>query len=245
MSFQKPRKGNPLQLTVDQHFHTAHAIDQFSDDDGYVEVFDLNSGAVLKRRKRAKVFCAKRNWDERAERGYMVSIESQFHDQIDNHRSFADRDHRAISRYLALWRLRHRFHLERASAAPLNGVTGECLSQEEQEILEKKHVGYVNELGQIPSRQLAGAQIQIGIDQIMVGLGGVRWGLLYAGNGDFLSADCYHEFCFIPISPKYAYAGGFEDRSLAYDQVAEINKKSIASAQEFYFGNTLSACPVA
>ena len=74
--YERPTRRNPQQLAVDKHFHTAHAIAKFCDIDDKVEVKFIDSGEVGRRHKRAKVFCTKRTWDQRAETGYMVSIEN-------------------------------------------------------------------------------------------------------------------------------------------------------------------------
>lgn len=245
MTYEKVRKGNPLELTVDQHFHTAHAIAKFYGTDNNVEVMDITTGEILKRNKRAKIFCAKRNWDERAEKGYMAQIESQFHSQIDCLRSYMDRDHAAISRYLALWRLRHNFHLNRLTDAPLFGFDVENLTKEQQEILEKKGIGYVNECAEIPSRQITGIQIQIGIDQLMQTLGDIKWGALESRGCQFLSSDCYPELCLIPISPNIVLAANLADQVLTESEVAIINRYSVRSASNFYFGSNLDKCPIA
>lgn len=245
MTFEHVRKGNPLQLTVDQHFHSAHAIAKFYNHENNVEVLEIRTGRILKRNKRAKIFCAKRNWDERAEKGYMAQIESSFHHQIDNLNSLQERDHIAISRYLALWRLRHKFHLARSSDAPLFGIEGERLTREQKEILEKNGIGYVNENAGIPARQLTGTQIQIGVDQLMQTLECIEWGLLESRNGHFLCADCYHELCFIPVSPNFAFAGNLSDQVLTDNEVSVVNNQSANSASEFYFGSYLKKCPIA
>lgn len=245
MTYERVRKGNPLQLVVDQHFHTAHAIAKFYNSENSVEILKISTGEILKRNKRSKIFCAKRNWDERSEKGYMSQIESDFHHQIDDIQTYKNRDHAAISKYLALWRLRHKFHLDRLIDAPLFGVEGEQLTKEQQEILEKKGFGYVNEQAEIPARQLTGAQIQIGIYQIMQAFGDIRWGLLQSKSGHFLCSDCYHKLCFIPISPTIAFAGNLPDRVLSDNEIAIANYHSVNSASEFYFGSYLEKCPIA
>mgnify|MGYP003624806418 CR=1 FL=1 len=245
MTYEKVRKGNPLQLTVEQHFHTAHAIAKFYNADGKVEVKEIGAEEIVKRHKRARIFITKRNWDERAEKGYMAQIEAQFHNQIDYLDLGRPRDHAAISQYLALWRLRHKFHLERSLDAPLFGIDDENLTKEQQEILEKKSIGYVNERAEIPARQLTGAQIQIGVDQLMQTLGNVKWGLLRSRSSQFLCADCYHEFCFIPVSPTVALAGNLPDQELTDTEVSIANQHSVSSANQFYFGRCLEKCPIA
>jgi hypothetical protein len=245
MTFEKTRKRNPLQLVIDQHFHTAHSIAKFYNHKSKVDVFEISSKQVFERNKRAKIFCAKRNWDERAEKGYMVDIESDFHCQIDNLTPDTERDHIAISRYFCLWRLRHKFHLQRLSDAPLAAIEGVHLTKEQQETLEKKGIGYVNEKAEIPARQLTGGQIQIGIDQLMQTFRAVTWGLIQAQRGQFLCADSYHELCFIPISPKFAFAGNLPDQILTFDEVALANRQSVDSSTEFYFAKNLKKCPIA
>jgi len=246
VTFEKTRKGNPLELVIDQHFHTAHAIAKFYHNDGKVVVLEKDSGETFKRHKRAKIFCAKRNWDERAERGYMTTIESNFHSQIDNLVSFQERDHKAISEYFALWRLRHKFHLGRIPNAPLAGIQGENLSKEQQEVLEKNGVGFVNEHAEIPARQLTGTQIQIGVMGLMkTTFSEMKWGLLKAKKGQFLCADGYQELCLIPVSPKFVLAGNLGDKTLDYNEVALVNKQSVESATQFYFAKSLQSCPVA
>ena len=83
MPYEPTNKGNPQQLTVEQHFHTAHAISKFYNEAGKVQVKLLANQEVFERHKRAKLFCTKRTWDERAEKGYMATIEKEFHNQID------------------------------------------------------------------------------------------------------------------------------------------------------------------
>lgn len=70
MTFERVRNGNPLELTVDQHFHTAHSISKLYNNKlkVEVEVFEVSSRKIFERNKREKIFCVKRNWDERAEK---------------------------------------------------------------------------------------------------------------------------------------------------------------------------------
>lgn len=245
MEYERPRKKNPLGITIEQHFHTAYSISKFYDHTENVEVYEKSTSTTFARHKRAKIFCTKRNWDERAEHGYMVDIEHGFHEQIDNLGVWSERNHEAISKYFILWRLRHQFHLNRLPNAKLNGIPGSDLTKEQQEILEVKHVGFVNADAEVPARQVTGMQIQIGIDRQMLELKDTKWGLLQANKGHFLCADSYHDLCLIPVSPKFAFAANFSDSLLSYSEVAVINKQSVESAKEFYFAKSLKKCPIA
>lgn len=238
-------KGNPKQLVMDQHFHTAHSIAKFYNNQDKVQVKMLSSGEVVPRDKRAKIFCAKRNWDERAERGYMTNIEHAFHAEIDVIKPFSIRNHEAISEYFLLWGLRYQYHLNRMDDVKLNGISGSELTKAQQETLEKRACGYVNVDGHMPARQMTGLHIQIQIMKLMVNFEGVKWGLLHAENRHFLCADTYRDINFMPISPKLAFSADFSDRYVNDKEVAILNKQSKLNAVTFYFGKNLSKCPVA
>lgn len=245
MPYEPTIKKNPKQLTIEQHFHTAHAISLFYDSDKKVEVNELSSGEIFKRHKRAKIFCTKRTWDQRAETGYMVPIENAFHEEIDNIKSFSERNHQAISKYCLLWRLRHNYHLSNPDDTVLNGISGSGLTKEQEEILESKNVSFVRDGGVVASRFSSGLQIQISLDRDWHACSHFKWGLIEALDGEFLVADSYGDFAFIPISPKLTFLAGESDQKISRQQLAEINKETIARAKEYYFARKISECPIA
>ena len=63
--FDPVSKGNPHELTIDQHIFPKKSIDRFYNQDGLLQVkrgnkiFNTNSG-------NDGIFCAKRVWDQRA-----------------------------------------------------------------------------------------------------------------------------------------------------------------------------------
>ncbi|WP_208611576.1 hypothetical protein [Pseudoalteromonas aliena] len=238
-------KKNPRQLTIEQHFHTAHSIAKFYCSDNKVEVKLLAEGNVVKRHKRAKIFCTKRTWDQRAETGYMVGIETAFHDEIDNIKSFENRNHEAISKYCLLWIHRHKYHLTDNSDGKLNGISGSGLTKEQEENLESRGAMFVRDGGIIPSRFEAGLQIQMILDRDWHTCSHFKWGLIEATDGEFLCADSYKDLPLIPISPNLAFWAGEADQKISRDKLAEINKLSIEKSSEFYFARKISDCPVA
>lgn len=244
MPFESTLNKNPMQLAIDQHFHTAHAISLFYDVDGKVEVKDIASNEIVKRHKRAKIFCTKRTWDQRAETDYMVPIEKCFHEEIDNIKSFEKRNHEAISKYCLLWRLRHKYHLNDQQDIILNGVSGSGLTREEEEILESKHVNFVREGSIVPSRFFCGLQIQVSIARDWQLCNHFKWGLIEATDGEFLVADGYDDFAFMPISPKFAFWAGERDQKINRQQLVEVNKETISKAKEYYFARKISECPI-
>ncbi|UYG06836.1 hypothetical protein [Halomonas sp. M4R1S46] len=245
MPYEPTERKNPRQLTIEQHFHTAHAISLFYDSDKKVEVKLLQSGELVRRHKRAKIFCTKRMWDQRAEKGYLVPIEDAFHEEIDNIKSYTERNHEAISRYCLLWRFRHEYHLSNPPDGLLNGISGSMLTKQQEENLESKWGSFVRDGGVVPSRFTSGVQIQMRLDSSWHTCSHFKWGLIEAKDGEFIVADGYSDFAFIPISPKFAFWAGERDQKISRQQLAEVNRESIARAKEFYFARKIGACPVA
>jgi len=245
VAFEPPVKGNPHQFVIKQHFHTAHAISKFYGSDEKVDVHNLISGITERKHKRANIFCAKRNWDQKAEVGIMAKIESEFHEEINNPKCFESRSHSAISEYFLLWRIRHHFHRSRMEDKALIGVTGSGLTKEQEEILESKGAMFFRDGGVAPARFMTGVQVIMQLDRQRSGVKDLKWGLLTASEGEFIVADCYNDLTLIPISPNLAFCAGYKDMYIDRESVANINKQSIQASTEFYFAKDLALCPVA
>lgn len=244
MSFEKPVKGNPHQFVINQHIHTAFSIGKFHDSDEKLDVYIKETNEKKRKHKRSSVFCAKRNWDQKAEVGLMADIEKSFHDEINNIKPFDLRNHSAISECFILWMIRHNFHISRMKYVVLNGISGSGLTKEE-EVLESKGALFVRDGGLVPARFMTGIQVLMQLDQQHSGVKDLKWGLLKANDGEFIVADCYKDLTFIPISPNLAFCAGYQDMEINRASVANANKQSIEKASEFYFARDLSKCPVA
>ena len=246
MPFELTEKRNPQQLTVNQHIHSAHSIAKFYGANNKVEVKILATNEFVERDKLAKLFCAKREWDQRAEKGYMNKIETAFHKENDSVKPFNERNHEAISEYCVLWRQRHIFHSSENDDIVLNGITGSNLQKSQEEIVESKHAMFIREGGAVPSRFASGFLIQREIDYALtVTFKGIKWGLIEATNGEFLVADCYGDFPFMPISPTLAFWANESDQKISKEQLIEVNKITLEKASEFVFARSIAACPVA
>ncbi len=245
MTFEPTVKGNPHQFVIKQHFHTAHAIGKFHGNDGKLDVHNIEKGETERKHKRSTIFCAKRNWDQKAEIGLMADIEKLFHEEINNIKPFNLRNHSAISEYFLLWRIRHNFHSSRMDDVALNGISGSGLSKAEEEVLESKGVMFVRDGGVVPARFMTGIQVLMQLDQQRGGVENLKWGLLKAKEGEFIVADCYQDLTFIPISPTSAFCAGYKDMNIDRSDVTNANKQSIDKASEFYFARNLSRCPIA
>ena len=244
MAFEKPAEGNPHKFVIKQHFHTAHSIAKFHDVDCKLDVFIKGSGEVLRRHSRSSIFCTKRNWDEKSEKGLMANIEKLYHQEIDDIKPFELRNHSAISEYFMLWRIRYDFHISRMDDIELNGILGSGLTQEQEEILESKGCSFVRDGGVVPARFMTGIQVIRLLDINRAKMQNIKWGLLEANEGEFIVADSYNDLTFMPISPTLAFCAGYQDMQIDKIGVANANNQSIKKSREFYFAKDLSKCPI-
>lgn len=243
MSYEPTSRGNPQQLTVNQHFHSAHSIAKFCQNDK-VQVYLHKEKKIESRKKDAKIFCAKRAWDERAEKLVMIHFEDRFHRTIDTAVPFSERDHKAITSYAVLWSLRFQYAQSKSAVDPLIGITGSSLSHAQEEVLEKNFVSFVRADSFVPSRFENGFQIQRGIDMAMAEMGHIKWGLMIAKDSELLVSDNYVGLLYLPIAPRLAFLAGSSDGVLEKKQVVELNQTSIAYSRHFYFARDLKQCPV-
>ncbi len=77
-NYEKPQKGNPHGLTIDQHVFPKRSIERFAGQDGRVYVYLKSKQVYFQAAPGDVIFCAKRIWDQRAEYGYMREIEDKF-----------------------------------------------------------------------------------------------------------------------------------------------------------------------
>ncbi|EFF2409720.1 hypothetical protein IPV54_000719 [Escherichia coli] len=249
-NFRRVQKRNPYQLVVDQHIHAAHCIKKFAGEKGLVNVFDKSISQWVQRKPDAAIFCAKRAWDQRAEKGYMTSIETAFFEVIDSiDTTIINRNHDAITRYFHLWRLRGSARDDEKKDLLLNGVTGGGLTIDEQEIVESKHAIFIAEGGELPHHFAKGIEIQMMIDKAIHFMKPIRWGLWTAARGEFLAADYYPGDSdgltpFIPVSPQHVFFANAPDTKINVHKVRELNRISVASSKNYYFCRSLENCPL-
>jgi len=242
-SYEKPLRKNPFNITIKQHFHAAHAISKFYNNDSKVEVFIKESNETVLRGKSSSIFCAKRTWDQRAEHGFMASIESAFFSEIDNIKTIKERNHMAISEYFFLWHLRYSYMINPKDDIVLNGVNESGLSRKQEECIESNHGSYIREGGISPARFMNGFLIQRDIDYFISMHKHLTWGLLKAEVGEFVVADYYEDNLIVPVDPQRIFVSGYDDAIINLESVKKINRISIGVAEKFYFARDLSKCP--
>jgi hypothetical protein len=248
--FRRVQKGNPYQLVIDQHIHAAHCIKKFSNADGKVSVFDKSISRWISSKPSAAIFCAKRAWDQRAEKGYMNKIETNFFNVINSlSRPFNERDHDAITRYFHLWRLRGEARDKESKPIHFNGLSGSALTLDQQECIENNHALFILEKEGIPHHLVNGFEIQRKLDYIYHSMDSIKWGLLTAVEGEFLVADYYpHDkegfIPFLPISPKHVLFANSKDKTVDSNLVRHCNMTTISAAKKYYFCKDIGLCIV-
>lgn len=248
--FRRVQKRNPHQLVIDQHVHAAHCIKKFADENGTVSVFDKSSSQWLKRKPNASIFCAKRAWDQRAEKGFMNDIERNYFQVIDNiDVPFNERNHNAITCYYHLWRLRGAARVAERRDWRLKGVMLEReLTQDAEEMLESHGVLCLTENSELSSHRVNGLQIQRSLDECMAIDGTITWGLVTAKKGEFIVSDFYPGDSeglapFIPVSPKHVFYARKSDVSVGVGSVRNFNRVTLRNSQMYYFCKDIRNCP--
>lgn len=167
MSYE-PQKGNPHRLVIKQHTLPVAPIARFADQSGRVQVKHLRTGKVLSVRPDYRIFCAMRLRDQRAESGYMKRIEVEFQalaNSILNGtiRNIGRNEKRVVDEFYTLWNIRMAWKNDRSPDQSLNGIIGpnRVLSKDDQEVLERKHCGFILPNSRLPERQIIGLRIKL------------------------------------------------------------------------------------
>ena len=124
----------------------------------------------------------------------------------------------------------------------LNSISGQALTKEQEENLEKNGYMFAREGGKWPARQFNGLQIQMFIDHYTSRLTAARWGVLAAQSGEFIVPDVPSN-TIIPLSPHIALVGSIPDAVISEQNLAEINRAVVRSSRDYFFARDLSKAP--
>jgi hypothetical protein len=150
-----------------------------------------------------------------------------------------------VERMFALWYMRSRYRELDAQEIKLNGIAGDGLSQAQEEALEKKGYLFARPGGLMPARQLNGLWLQRRIEGYAQDLAGIdRWGVVAPQSGEFLVPDV-PTHTILPLTPTLALAASSLDGTILGDNLAEINRVTMAASQHYYFARDLAACLIA
>ena len=149
-------------------------------------------------------------------------------------------EHRsAVDRMYALWYARARYRDLEEQEIQLNGISGQALTKEQEENLEKNGYMFAREGGKWPARQFNGMQIQMFIDHYAPRLAAPTWGVITTQSGEFIVPDTPSHTIF-PLAPRLALVGFAPDGLINERKLAEINRAARRASQEYFFAHDLS-----
>lgn len=187
MKHEKTQKGNPHQLTVCQHTFPAASIARFADTDGCVEVYLIEQKKVVRLKPDDQLFCAKRVWDQRAESGFMKGIEDKYQllaeaVVIDDERNLNAEEQQIITDMFAIWNIREHKKTNPISDQKIGGIidVSQHYTKDEQELLEKNHIGSIQPVLSMTGRHLAGPNIQLNLFEVRKQMSDAQWDVLTA-----------------------------------------------------------------
>jgi hypothetical protein len=250
MNYEKPQKGNPHQLTVNQHCFPSSCIERFANADGKVQLVQLPANEKILAKPDAKIFCAKRAWDQHAEHVFMKEIEDKYKslakEIIQNNTLVLDVNRqKVITDMFALWNIRYHWKGQPIPDQKIEGALGVAAeyTKDQQELLEKNGITAIRPDLTIPGRNLTGISIQRNVYAVREQMSDAHWGILKSRSGQFLVPDQSSNSRTLPLTPYLCLFSQSENEEINDTEVAKINLLSIASAREYYFANDISLCP--
>jgi hypothetical protein len=252
MRYAKPQKGNPHQLTINQHVFPLRSLARFSDPSSDKVAVrrppsDLNEIHV---KPDAAFFCAMRAWNDGAERNFKREIEDPFQavaDQVMSIRqSLAEDQHIIVTKFLALWSARAHLKANPIADSPIYGILGKQGKHtlDDQEILEKNDIGYINENLSVPGRDLAAGLITMSIMRYQKQRGDQRWGIVHSPAAEFIVPDQFGSIAIVPVTPKLCFVAGCGNIQATELQVREQNRAALANARGYIVARSFAACPL-
>ena len=253
-TFEKPQKDNPHQLTVDQHVFPRRSIERFIDEADKVCVYLKSKKASFRVAPKDEIFCAKRTWNQRAESGWMRDIENKFQEVAElvissSIQEIGPEETKKIKDFWILWHLRAEYKNNPLPDVRLNGIAGDpAINKDQQELLEKLHVGCIRCDGTIPGRDIAGDQMQLRLFAARKQSGEEEWGIIRAHEGEFIAPDIFLKNSktvpIIPLTPTCCLMSLNQNSTVTLEVVQRINRLAIEYSQEFYFARDFSKCPL-
>ncbi|MFP5207291.1 MAG: hypothetical protein ACLGSH_18205 [Acidobacteriota bacterium] len=234
---ERTQKGNPHQLTREQHVIPAATLRRFALADGRVEVH-LRDGRIEKLPIDHQLFCVERLWDQRSEAGYMKKIEDEFQALVDVLEAgrlgpLSPDEHRRITRFWSLWYWRNHFIDSPLEDTQMNGIAGEPLTQDKKEILESHWYVFQAGDGKIPARMMTGARIEMGIIYNSRTYDDKRWGVLRSPSLPLVIGDRPGSVMSIPASPRLLLAVDNPDGEMTKYEAFCANQVVLALSRNF------------
>ena len=252
--FEKPQKGNPHQLTINQHVFPVRSIERFVGKDKMVCVYLKPKNTSFRAIPENEIFCANRTWDERAEAGYMRDIEDKFQVLAEaiirgGIQKVGSEETKILNDFWVLWHLRAEYKDNPLPDAKLNAIAGDpSINKDQQEYLEKNHIGCILPDATIPGRDIVGMQIQLRLIEAKKKFGNEKWGIIKTHDGEFIAPDIYLKdsktIPIIPLTPTCCLISPNDNAKITFEEVRKVNKLAVEYSKEFYFARDFSKCPL-
>lgn len=249
MKHEKPQKGNPHQLTICQHTFPAASIARFVGNDGRVEVYLLKQKKMVRLKPDDQLFCAKRVWDQRAESSLMKEIEDKYQPlaeavALGNKQNLNAKEQQIVTDMFAIWNIREHRKANPISDQKIEGIIDVTrhYTKDEQEVLEKNHIGVIRPDLSMAGRHLAGPNIQLNLFKVREQMSDAHWGILKALEGQFIVPDNFSNARILPLTPTLCFFSQSHYDEIDKDEVMKINKLAMESSRTFYFAKDLNEC---
>ncbi|MCR6727822.1 hypothetical protein [Agrobacterium fabrum] len=240
------RAKNPPQLTKRQHIIPRKSITRFCNQSGFVRAIRKDNKPLLLKPANP-FFCAMRLWEERSENGHKP-IEDNFQEIADavcnaELTILDQRQSDQVTAMFALWTVRSRLVGANATRSGLQAMPGmkglpphaniSGWSSDDRDQLEKANYVVCDPDGSIPGRMFAWPRMQREINWICSRSSGMTWGVLHAGEGEFVMPDRYQQTWILPLSPTILLAAGRGPETLSADAVARVNSISMSEHRQW------------
>ncbi len=168
----------------------------------------------------------------------MKVIEDRFQALVDmlavgRYGPLSPEEERCVLRFWSLWHWRNHFIDTPLDDQRLNGIHGEKLTLDQQEILESKGASFALGEGKIPARMFTGLRIQTLIDQDEVMHGHKRWGVLRTSKPQLFIGDRPGPLMSVSASPQLLLAADNSDGELTELEALRFNAVSVALCRNF------------
>lgn len=246
---EDPSKGNPRQLSVWQHVFPVASIRRFNDNTGKVDLRHFSRSIRRFATPSDRVFCARRAWDQRAESGFMRSIENDYQAVV---REIIDLElwelsheqSSCVSAFMALWQLRALYRNRHDNFAQTGLRESDWLTKEQEELLESRRMIFSRPDGIIPARFMNGFAIQIIISQMLrTSLSEHQWGVVRASSGEFLVPD-QPLVSLIPVTPTMCLCYNNPSGYITSDTITAINTQLYINSLDYCFARSFPLCPI-
>jgi hypothetical protein len=246
--FEKPQKGNPNQLVINQHTFPAKSIARFGGSSGRVQLQMKADKSIRLAKPSDTMFCARRAWDHASEVRFIKKIEDNFQQLADliiddGVSSFNEEQTHVISSFYALWMARAQIRDQPERDAIMPGVwPGSALSKHQEEGLEK--AGYAFARGNVfPARMKNGVAIHVLVARHLRQINATAsWGIVRPSDGEFVVPD-WPEHAFVPITPTIALANPASNQQLDRSAVGLVNEQVRSASRRYFFARDFVACP--